>query len=372
MELDDSNEENFSIVLRQLFLNIPPFSRVLEQKDNIFQFTRMTQATQNKAYKCTIGTDYSERKKSTEDIYITMDGNTRVEYEVLVRIYGKGSDVLIDRKKELEIFKFVSAMDGMGSKLFATFENGYVAHYIAGIPLPLEEMRKPRTFTKIARKIAQWHKCTVPDDILRVIRREKNSRKGIWVTLHQWLDQTIKSDIKWNNPQLLKQVEKEIEEMENFTLQHHYDRNMVFAHNDVNHANVIVSSAFNVLTNDVDGIYFVDYEFSDFNYRAFDLGNHFCEWAGLDLQYEYYPSRESQYEFLRAYLTEFDGREPDQESVDELCRECNFYALVSHLLWYLWALNQKIISDIDYFDFEKYGQQRLDEYYAKKQDFLSL
>jgi len=79
----------------------------------------------------------------------------------------------------------------------------------------------------------------------------------------------------------------------------------------------------------------------------------------------------NQCEFLRAYLTEFDGREPRQEQVDELHKECNYFALVSHLLWYLWAVNQKIISDID-FDYEKYGQQRLEEYNKKKMDFLSL
>jgi len=82
------------------------------------------------------------------------------------------------------------------------------------------------------------------------------------------------------------------------------------------------------------------------------LGNHFCEWAGLNLQYEYYPNNENQCEFLRAYLTEFDGQKPRQEQVDELYKECSYFALVSHLLWYLWAVNQKIISDID-FDYEK-------------------
>lgn len=29
-----------------------------------------------------------------------------------------------------------------------------------------------------------------------------------------------------------------------------------------------------------DSIQFIDYEYSCYNYRGFDIGNHFCEWAG--------------------------------------------------------------------------------------------
>jgi len=363
----DDNSENFGYSLQQLFMTLAPFYYILGDKESTFLFSLMRQAVQNKAYKCII-TNYKPNEEGKKNIE---NEKEIIKYETLVRIHGKGSSILIDRKKELEIIKFVSNMHEMGPKLFASFDNGYIAHYIEGMPLPLEEMRNPFTYKKIARKIAQWHKCKVPDNLHYIVYNENKVHKGVWDIVHQWLDLIKKSCIEVSNPLLLKHAEKEIEELEIFGNQHHYDHNIVFSHNDINHSNIIISSTFNSLTPEIEGIYFVDYEFSDYNFRAFDLGNHFCEWAGLNLQYEYYPSNENQCEFLRAYLTEFDGREPRQEQVDELHKECNYFALVSHLLWYLWAVNQKIISDID-FDYEKYGQQRLEEYNKKKMDFLSL
>lgn len=48
---------------------------------------------------------------------------------------------------------------------------------------------------------------------------------------------------------------------------------VVFAHNDL--------LLGNILYNDCDNrVIFIDYEYADYNYQAYDIGNHFAEFAG--------------------------------------------------------------------------------------------
>lgn len=49
---------------------------------------------------------------------------------------------------------------------------------------------------------------------------------------------------------------------------------IVFAHNDLLLGNVIYTESSNRVT-------FIDYEYAHYNYQAFDIGNHFTEFAGL-------------------------------------------------------------------------------------------
>ena len=51
---------------------------------------------------------------------------------------------------------------------------------------------------------------------------------------------------------------------------------IVFAHNDLLLGNIIYTEKLNQVT-------FIDYEYADYNYQAFDIGNHFTEFAGIIL-----------------------------------------------------------------------------------------
>lgn len=51
------------------------------------------------------------------------------------------------------------------------------------------------------------------------------------------------------------------------------DSPIVFCHNDLLLANIIYNAEKNTVT-------FIDYEYSNYNYQAFDIGNHFAEFAG--------------------------------------------------------------------------------------------
>lgn len=119
----------------------------------------------------------------------------------------------------------------------------------------------------------------------------------------------------------------------------------VFCHNDLLLGNVIFTEQSNKVT-------FIDYEYADYNYQAFDIGNHFTEFAGIDvsdIDYRRYPSKEFQLEWLRAYLEEYKNCSAiKDEDVEILYKQVNQFALSSHFLWTIWGLIQAENSYIDY------------------------
>lgn len=48
----------------------------------------------------------------------------------------------------------------------------------------------------------------------------------------------------------------------------------VFAHNDLLLGNILYDASEEKVT-------FIDYEYADYNFQAFDIGNHFTEFAGM-------------------------------------------------------------------------------------------
>lgn len=76
---------------------------------------------------------------------------------VLVRIYGKNTEVLIDRKREISNFKLLHSF-GFAPRLLATFENGIVYEYCEGKPLTKQQLSVERVWRVIARRMAEMHR----------------------------------------------------------------------------------------------------------------------------------------------------------------------------------------------------------------------
>lgn len=123
---------------------------------------------------------------------------------------------------------------------------------------------------------------------------------------------------------------------------------VLFCHNDLLLGNVIY-------TEELEKVTFIDYEYAEPNYQAFDIGNHFSEFPGIGsnsaIDYTMYPSREFQMKWLQVYLEEYKSTEiSDISEVETLYKQTNKFALASHFLWLCWALIQAEHSTID-FDF---------------------
>ena len=113
---------------------------------------------------------------------------------------------------------------------------------------------------------------------------------------------------------------------------------VVYCHNDLLAPNVLLSTS-----EAAPGmLYLIDFEYGCYNYRGFDLGNHFNEWAGFDCEYWRYPDDAQQRAFLAAYAGGEAGPAPEAQSpeVDALVVEANVFSLASHLYWGIWALIQ--------------------------------
>jgi choline/ethanolamine kinase len=271
--------------------------------------------------------------------------------DVLVRVYGEGTESFFIREDEMHLFQLLSA-EKIGVGLLGEFTNGRVEKMIHGQTCTSKEMRKEELSMKIAKKMRQFHELTIDIEkrphFLQDIRR-------LFQIAKEKCDDSIHID--WI------QFEKDIDEMEQIVLQVHSP--LVLCHNDLQYGNIMKTAK-------EDDIVLIDFEYCSYNPRGYDLGNHFCEWA-----YDYhkainchlgdfhkYPTIEEQRRFCRAYLL---GNEKNNESkiseedIETLRLEANTYSLASHLFWALWGFIQASQSEID-FDFQAYGQCRYDAY----------
>ncbi|XP_052592931.1 ethanolamine kinase 2 isoform X2 [Peromyscus californicus insignis] len=233
---------------------------------------------------------------------------------VLVRVYGERTELLVDRENEVRNFQLLRA-HGCAPRLYCTFQNGLCYEYMQGVALGPEHIREPNLFSLSA-------------DVPKV---EVLGQELAWLKEH------------------LSQLESPV----------------VFCHNDLLCKNIIYDS--------IKGhVRFIDYEYAGYNYQAFDIGNHFNEFAGVnEVDYCRYPDREIQLQWLHYYLEAQKGAAPTPREVERLYAQVNKFALASHFFWGLWALIQNQYSTIS-FDFLRYAVIRFSQYFKVKPQVLAL
>jgi len=276
---------------------------------------------------------------------------------VLIRIFGNQTDLIIDRKREIENLK-LCYKTGFGPKIYGIFTNGYVYQFFPGRAVSPEELFNCTWNGKLGKQTARWHKQNLPEAETSLV----------WKTIEHWLSlvpetySDIDQDKKWKQIGGKDKIEQELLLMKQMASDSRSP--IVFSHNDLLSGNIIVNE-------ETDEIRFIDFEYAGPNYQAFDIANHFNEWAGFEADYSRYPNKKQQYEFYSNYLREYNGVEPSESDLYTLYKQVNKFALVSHFFWGSWSLVQASISKID-FDFITYARQRFDEYYKRKDEFLSL
>ncbi|KAG7329451.1 hypothetical protein KOW79_007625 [Hemibagrus wyckioides] len=286
---------------------------------------------------------------------------------VLVRVYGRMTELFVDRKKEMETMKLLHS-HGCGPKLYCSFLNGICYEFLKGIALDDVLLQQPSVYRLIAVEMGKIHS----------IKPKSNSsvEPVLWSKLENYLQLLQKCE---NDDDLLQQgsqldipsVDVLINELED--LKRHLNRvesPIVLCHNDLLTKNIIYNS-------DEDVIKFIDYEYADFNYQAYDIGNHFNEFAGVnDVDYSLYPSRELQCDWLTVYLqnvrinSRVDSQITQREVNTLYVQVCKF-SLASHLSWGLWSLLQARYSKIN-FNFLKYAAARFSHYFKKKEEYLRM
>ncbi|KAJ8668303.1 hypothetical protein QAD02_009966 [Eretmocerus hayati] len=281
------------------------------------------------------------------------------EQMVLVRVYGRKTDLLIDRKQEIQNIKILHNA-GHTHSIYATFENGLAYEYVEGDTLDTRSVRKPEVYTLVAKRLAEMH-------LLRPFTSDFGHNESvIWQKTEKFMRLMPKcfSDIDKQ-----KKFEKLIKPLSTLLQEYQMMKDnlskiespVVFCHNDLLLTNILYNERENKVT-------FIDFEYAAYNNQAFDIANHFSEFAGVDNpDFSLYPDEEFQKSWLRIYLQTYKKTsDVSEDDVADLYRQVNQFVLLTHFFWGCWSLIQSENSLID-FDFLEYAAIRFNEYFKRKQ-----
>ncbi|KAF7467707.1 Hypothetical predicted protein [Marmota monax] len=293
--------------------------------------------------------------------------------KVLLRLYGAilqmGAEAMV-----LESVMFaILAERSLGPKLYGIFPQGRLEQFIPSRRLDTEELSLPDISAEIAEKMATFHGMKMPFN---------KEPKWLFGTMEKYLNQVLR--IKFTGESRIKQLHKFLNynlplELKNLrSLLESTPSPVVFCHNDCQEGNVLLLEGRE--NSEKQKLMLIDFEYSSYNYRGFDIGNHFCEWM-YDYSYEKYPfftanilkypTRKQQLHFISSYLTtfqnDFENLSSEEKSAieEDMLLEVNRFALASHFFWGLWSIVQAKISAIE-FGYMEYAQARFDAYFDQK------
>ncbi|KAL4142382.1 hypothetical protein QTP88_004849 [Uroleucon formosanum] len=287
--------------------------------------------------------------------------------DVLMRLYGQthGENAIENIITESVIFTLLSER-GLGPKLHGIFPGGRLEEYIPARSMKSEELSDPKLSLLIAEKMAELHQLNIP------INKDST---WLWDTMDRWLQQPIK-DINWLSENMeLDQILSTNLCDETRWLKKHLSKlrsPVVFCHNDLQEGNILMKE------NDPPGcrsLCLIDYEYCAYNYRGFDIANHFVEWTydytnpiypHYTVNRELFPTKDQQIEFLKRYSQCMEN----EESIELILNEVNNFILASHLFWGIWSIVNSRMSKIT-FGYREYAMERLKSYFKLKESLIN-
>lgn len=274
---------------------------------------------------------------------------------VILRINGVGTENIIDRDRELKVWKELSDRNAAG-RLYMKYDSGILFEFCRGHTIQMKDnhYKQDNIWRSISQQMAQTHNLDMP------IFDEKRDVVPAWIYLcNHFLSQirsfdgtkTKKEDFYRNSMQIIESIPKKSEK---------YNSNkLVFCHNDLLGNNILFES-------DSDKSNFIDFEYAGYNYAAFDIGNHFNEFTGTD-EFEYlrdFPDQTFRKKWIENYIKGRENVETavvSSEDTENLHHDVQVMCLASHLMWAIWALFQNENTESDDFDYAEYSGIRIAE-----------
>lgn len=270
----------------------------------IFNLQNFSGGMSNVLFCCSLPESYSDTKQPSQ---------------VLLRFYGdeaKNSNISI----QLEIFSLLSAKN-LGPKLYGKFDDGRLEEFLPAESLTSEELIDAKISNIIAKKIAAIHNLEFP-------KINKNSvwLKDKFLELTNFIENSNKhnSQINGTPPSstpltkatrgiakdlLAIDYQKEIRFLNG--LLNETQSPVVFSHNDLHQGNILLAKLSKKRPTLNERIVFIDFEYCSYNYRAYDIANHFCEWSfqydtpdypHFDFFQDRIPDESRQLKFVENYL----------------------------------------------------------------------
>jgi len=137
--LSYNNADSHTSALRLILTLFPKW----EHDNGQIEFIRFTDGITNTLLKAV-----KRRPNYTEE---------QVDQEaVLLRAYGKGTEVLIDREKEATSHALLSQHE-LAPSLLARFQNGLIYKFIRGRVCTSDDLTREPVWRGVARRLGQWH-----------------------------------------------------------------------------------------------------------------------------------------------------------------------------------------------------------------------
>lgn len=328
---------------------------------------------------------------------------------VLLRAYGKGTDLIIDRERETQNHELLMKF-GLAPDLLARFNNGMLYRYIKGDVTSPADLRKEEIFHAVARRLAEWHAVIPCIPATHEAPVEESSVNGsasaeegaatesmkspevqykidhvapgkvapnVWTVMQKWIYAlpTETEQQRQRQTDLQKELLRIVQE---FAARPGLGKDsLVFAHCDLLSGNVIVRPKQKqeekegvVPLEERTEVSFIDYEYAVPSPAAFDIANHFAEWGGFDCDFSVLPTKAQRQSFIREYITSYFaylGQTKSEAEIETetrvLVQEVDLFRGIPGFYWGIWAIIQSVISQID-FDYADYAEVRLGEYWA--------
>lgn len=323
---------------------------------------------------------------------------------LLLRVYGKNVDSLIDRELELEILIKLSAKK-IGPKLLGIFTNGRFEQFLEGfITLNKDQIKDDVLSQILGRRMKDLH--------YRIKLEPKDLESDLpmcWRLINKWMgifETTILPQMKQHNNDAKDTFLVDFDKFKKLVssykewLFNHYDndkpisQNYKFCHNDTQYGNLLLHESFDrneVIANE-DGdvsvfddepnsnpvvintsnkkdssLVVIDFEYSGPNFPAYDIADHFSEWMAdyHDPERSYYifeekyPTQLEILNLIKSYVeydfqypsstlktkTQFSQNLPNatdliQFEIKKLYNECILWRTSVQIYWCLWGLIQ--------------------------------
>lgn len=294
---------------------------------------------------------------------------------VLVRLFG--AEGMIDRDVETATFAALSDKQ-IAPPYYGRFANGRLEGWLDGcIPLKKSDLQMMEINMQIAVKMAQLHAgFKVPMELKQWHNEEQ---PGLWDQLFSWMEQakgisvykTEKDNERSKALFDLKVLENELNWVKSIISD---ESSVGFSHNDLLPANIMKHEK-------TGAVKLIDFEYGGVNFIAFDIANHFNEYAGGPendegkTDYSLFPTVDQQKRFIQGYVKA--GLSPDDVNtsneeidslVDSLIKEVQGFLLANHLYWGLWAVNQAATEGTESFDYMAYAVNRFNRFFETKDE----
>ncbi|CAF3095413.1 unnamed protein product [Rotaria sp. Silwood2] len=308
--------------------------------------------------------------------------------KVLLRIYGESHQkhrgtLLVD-----SVVCTLLSERKLGPHVHGIFPEGRLEEFVEAESLLVSEIRDPKISQKISRLLSEIHQLDMP-----IVK------EPIWLyhTIQQFLSD-LPTDIHKFEIEEDRAIFQELRSVCHFTEEFEELKKILatvqspvcFTHNDFQPGNILR------IKSEPESFTVIDFEYCSYNYRGFDIGNHFCEfmfdyksskeWPFFNVDFSSYPNKIQQINFLSSYVDVIISTQNQsvcqtngitneavssinntnrEELINQLIKEANYFALASHFFWTLWSINMATSTAIK-FGYMEYARARLTAYYLTR------